>query len=164
MADSVRADTEPDGGAEVVVTDLLARESILLGCTADSWEQAVRATGAMLVAAGAASPEYVDAMIERENTVSTFVGEGVAIPHGTLAGKDLVLKDALSFLQVPDGVDWHGDTVNICIGIAAGGNGHVPILAQLAELLMDEDRAAALRNASSIDEVLQLMTPDPDDD
>jgi PTS system mannitol-specific IIA component len=154
-----------DGAAEttdVVVTDLLARSSVRLGCVAADWESAVRQVGEVLVAAGAVTPGYIDKMIEREHSVSTFVGEGVAIPHGTLAGKDLVVEDALSFMQFPDGVDWHGDEVVVCIGIAAGGNGHVPILAQLAEILMDSDRAAALRAASSVDEVLALMTPDPD--
>ena len=161
MAEPTETATEEQS---VVVTDLLSRASIVLGATASDWEAAVRLVGGLLVTAGAAAPEYVDRMIEREHSVSTFVGEGVAIPHGTLAGKDLIVKDALSFVQFPDGVDWHGDPVVICIGIAAGGNGHVPILAQLAELLMDEDRAAALRNASSIDEVIELMTPDPETD
>ena len=160
------ADTT-DGAAqanEVAITDLLARTSIHLGCSATDWEAAVRQVGDVLVAGGAALPSYIDKMVEREHTISTFVGEGVAIPHGTLAGKDLVVRDALCYLQFPDGVDWHGDEVTVCIGIAAGGNGHVPILAQLAELLMDPDRAAALRTASSVDEVLELMTPDPDDE
>jgi mannitol PTS system EIIA component len=152
---------EPE--AEVLVADLLAPSSVRLGCRATDWEDAVRQVGDVLVAAGAASAGYVDKMVEREQTVSTFVGEGVAIPHGTLAGKDLVVADALCYVQFPDGVDWHGDQVQVCIGIAAGGDGHVPILAQLAELLMDPDRAEALRNASSTDEVLALMTPDPED-
>jgi PTS system mannitol-specific IIA component len=57
-------------------------------------------------------------------------------------------------------VDWHGDDVRTCIGIAAAGDGHVPILAALAEVLMEPDRAAALRRAESVDEVLALLAPD----
>jgi PTS system mannitol-specific IIA component len=63
-------------------------------------------------------------------------------------------------VQFPDGVDWHGDKVQVCIGIAAVGDGHIAILTQLAEILMDEDRAAALRDASTADEVVALLTPE----
>jgi PTS system mannitol-specific IIA component len=86
--------------------------------------------------------------------------EGVAIPHGTLAGKDSVLRDALAVVQFPEGGDWHGDRAEVCIGIAAVGDGHVGNLAQLAEVLMDEDRAAALRGATSAEEVVAILTPD----
>jgi PTS system mannitol-specific IIA component len=92
--------------------------------------------------------------------VSTFVGEGVAIPHGTLAGRDLVTRDALCVVQFPEGVDWHGDEIVMCIGIAARGDGHVPILARLAELLMEPDRADALRTATTAGDVVALLTPE----
>lgn len=142
-----------------LLTDLLAPASIRLGGRASGWEEAVRQVGAVLVDAGAVAPGYVDLMLERERSVSTFVGEGVAIPHGTLAARDLVLRDALCVVQYPDGVDWHGEDVRTCIGIAAAGEGHVPILAALAEILMEPERADALRRASSTDEVLALLTP-----
>lgn len=150
--------------AEATITSLLSSRSILFGCAADGWEPAVRQVGALLVDVGAVSPAYVDLMLEREGSVSTFVGEGVAIPHGTLAGRDLVLRDALALVQFPDGVDWHGEDVRTCIGIAAGGDGHVPILAQLAEILMEPSRAEALRAATTADDVLRLLTPDEEPD
>lgn len=150
--------------AEATVVDLLAPSRIVLGRTADGWEDAVRQVGDVLVTSGNVAPGYVDAMVEREGSVSTFVGEGVAIPHGTLAGRDLVTGDTLCVVGFPGGVDWHGEDVVLCIGIAAQGEGHVPILAQLAELLMEPDRAEALRAASTPDEVLALLTPPPEDD
>jgi PTS system mannitol-specific IIA component len=146
--------------ADPSVVDLVAPGSVRLGAVADDWEAAVREVGEVLVESGAVTAGYVDLMLERERSVSTFVGEGVAIPHGTLAGRELVLRDALCVVQYPGGVNWHGDDVRICIGIAARGDGHVPILAQLAELLMEPDRADALRQASTPDEVLALLTPD----
>ena len=146
----------PDGA----LADLLSVDRVVLGCTAGGWEDAVRQVGAVLVASGAVTEGYIDAMVERERSVSTFVGEGVAIPHGTLAGRDLVTRDALCVLQYPAGVDWHGDEVVLCIGIAARGEGHVPILARLAELLMEPDRADALRTATTADQVVALMTPE----
>jgi PTS system mannitol-specific IIA component len=140
--------------------DLLTPTAVRLGQEAADFNDAIRQVGAVLVAVGAVSPSYVDSMLEREQSISTFIGEGVAIPHGTLSGKDSVLRDALAVVQFPHGVDWHGDRAELCIGIAAVGDGHVGILAQLAELLMDEDRAAALRQATTPEEVVALLTPE----
>jgi PTS system mannitol-specific IIA component len=145
---------------DATLADLLSADRVVLSGTAAGWEDAVRQVGAVLVASGAVSEGYVDAMLERERSVSTFVGEGVAIPHGTLAGRDLVTRDGLCVVQFPGGVDWHGDEVVLCIGIAARGDGHVPILARLAELLMEPDRAGALRTATTADEVVALLTPE----
>jgi PTS system mannitol-specific IIA component len=152
----------PDPTGQALV-DLLSPDRVLFGRSARDWEDAVRQVGAVLVGAGAVPAAYVEAMVERDGDVSTFIGEGVAIPHGTLAGRDLVAHDALCVVQFPDGVDWHGEDVVLCVGIAAKGEGHVPILAQLAEVLMEPDRAAALRSAASPDEVLDLLRPDDAD-
>lgn len=145
------------------LVDLLAPERVLFGRSASGWEDAVQQVGAVLVDAGAVPPDYVGTMVERDRDVSTFIGEGVAIPHGTLAGRDMVVRDALCVVQFPSGVDWHGEEVVLCVGIAARGEGHVPILAQLAEVLMEPDRAAALRAAASAGEVLDLLAPSDDD-
>jgi PTS system mannitol-specific IIA component len=102
-------------------------------------------------------------MLERENSVSTFVGEGVAIPHGTLAGKDAVKDDAIVVLRFPDGVDWDGNPVSVAVGIAARGNGHIALLSQLATVLLDPDKAAALRGATTADQVYELLASDEDD-
>lgn len=146
--------------AESPLAGLLTPSRVLLDEAAADWEAAVRRVGQVLVDDGAVEPGYVDAMVERERSVApTFVGEGVAIPHGTLASRSLIVRDALCVVQYPGGVDWQGDRVVLCIGIAARDDSHVPILAQLAELLMEPDRAAALRNAGSATEVLALLTP-----
>lgn len=139
--------------------DLLAPEAIRLGERAGDKTEAVRLTGQALVDCGAVAPGYVPAMLEREESVSTYIGEGVAIPHATLAGKAHVVRDALSFLRFPEAVDWDGDPVTVCIGIAATGDGHVEILAQLAEILLDPERAQALREAEHPDTVLRMLTP-----
>jgi PTS system mannitol-specific IIA component len=144
------------------LTDLLAPERVLFGRSARDWQDAVRQVGEVLVGAGAVPPAYVDAMVERDGDVSTYIGEGVAIPHGTLAGRDLVTHDALCVVQFPAGVDWHGEEVVLCVGIAAAGDGHVPILAQLAEVLMEPDRAEALRTATTAEQVLDILAPDDD--
>jgi len=143
---------------------LLAESSIRLDETASSRDEAIRAAGQALIEAGAIDETYVDAMFERENSVSTYVGEGVAIPHGTLAGKDSVKKDALVVLRFPTPVDWDGNEVSVAVGIAAAGNGHIAILSQLASILMDPDAAAALRGATTTSEVYALLASTDDDD
>jgi PTS system mannitol-specific IIA component len=146
--------------AEPLVGDLLDRRAVQLTAKAADRVEAILLCGLALLEVGAVAPSYVDSMLERERSVSTYVGEQVAIPHGTLAGKDAVYRDALCFLRFPDGVDWgDGAAVSVCIGIAAAGGGHVGILAQLAQILLDSDRAEALRTASDVDTVLALLQP-----
>jgi mannitol PTS system EIIA component len=150
--------------AEATVGELLDRSAVQLTAQAADRDEAIRLCGQVLVEIGAVAPSYVDSMLEREKSVSTFVGEGVAIPHGTLAGKDAVHRDALCFLRFPDPVDWgDGALVTLCIGIAASGGRHVGILAQLAQILLEPDRAAALRDATDVDVVLGLLQPSAED-
>ena len=149
--------------SDVDVAALLAPGAIRLAEHAADKTEAVRACGAALVEAGAVRPEYVPAMLEREASISTYIGEGVAIPHATLAGKDAVLRDALCFLRFPDGVDWDGETAYVALGIAARGDGHVAILAELADILLDPERAAALRGATDPEVVRAMLSPAPAD-
>lgn len=144
---------------------LLELRGIQLDAAAGGAEEAIRITGQKLVDIGSVEPSYVDAMIEREQSVSTVMGEGVAIPHGTNESKGAVKRNALSFIKFPDGVDWNGKQVTIAIGIAAQGNDHVGILSKLAMILVDPDAAAQLRGATDPQQVLDLLTPtDGDDD
>ena len=149
--------------ATLGLSALLAESSIRLDLTATDQEDAIRQTGAALLEADAIDASYIDAMLERERSVSTFVGEGVAIPHGTLDGKDSVKNDALVVLRFPEGVDWDGNDVRVCVGIAARGNGHIALLSQLAVVLLDPDKAAALRAATTTAEVYELLKPGPED-
>lgn len=144
--------------------ELLAEVSINLDASATSRDDAIRQAGAGLKAAGAINDSYIDAMIDRENSVSTFMGEGVAIPHGTLSAKDSVMSDALSLVRFPDGVDWDGNDVRLAFGIAAKGNGHIALLSQLATVLMDPEKAAALRAATTTEEVYALLTSEDEDE
>ncbi|MCW2948788.1 MAG: phosphoenolpyruvate-dependent sugar phosphotransferase system 2 [Actinoallomurus sp.] len=139
--------------------ELLDRAAVRLDAKAIGRDDAIRQCGAALVGAGAVEPAYVDTMLERERSVSTYVGEGVAIPHGTLAGKDAVHHDAVSFVRFPDGVEWNGEQVVLCIGIAARGDGHVRLLSELAQILLDPEQARALRETNDIDEVVRLLQP-----
>jgi PTS system mannitol-specific IIA component len=139
--------------------ELLEPRGIRLAERATDRDDAIRRCGEVLVEIGAVDPTYVEAMLARERSISTYVGEGVAIPHGTLAGKEAVRRDALAVLRFPDGVDWDGYPVSVCVAIAAQGDGHVELLGELAEILLDPDRARALREATDVDDVLRLLEP-----
>jgi PTS system mannitol-specific IIA component/phosphocarrier protein FPr len=148
-----------DPAAPSPATGVLVREAIRLAQHADDKWDALRQSGALLEALGAVEPGYADAILEREGQISTYMGEGVAIPHGTDAARALVRRTALGFLQYPDGVDWDGETVYLCIPIAASGDEHVGVLSALAEVLVDGDSAAALRAATDVDDVLARLNP-----
>jgi mannitol PTS system EIIA component len=138
---------------------LLGERAIRLTERAADRDDAIRQCGQTLVDIGAVAPAYMEAMLEREQSISTYVGEGVAIPHATLAGKAAVRRDALAVLRFPDGVAWGDETVVVCVAIAAVGDGHVEILSELAQILLDPDRARALREATRVGDVLRLLEP-----
>ncbi|HEU0207019.1 MAG TPA: PTS sugar transporter subunit IIA [Pseudolysinimonas sp.] len=147
----------------VPLVDLLAESSIRLDAHASGRDDAIGQAGALLVEAGAVDERYPDAMLQRENRISTYVGEGVAIPHGTLAGNGAVTRDAIVVLRFPDGVDWDGHDVRVVVGIAAKGNGHIALLSQLATILLDSERANALRAATTSEQVYQVLAPDDEE-
>ena len=142
-----------------VSSTLLVPEAIRLAEQANDRDDAIRRCGETLVSIGAVDPAYVEAMLDREQSISTYVGEGVAIPHSTLEGKAAVRRDALAVLRFPDGVDWGGFPVTVCVAIAAVGDGHVEILAELAQILLDPERAQQLREATDPAEVVELLAP-----
>ena len=138
---------------------VLVLEAIRLAQHADDKWDALRQSGTLLEELGAVDEGYAAAILEREGQISTYMGEGVSIPHGTDAARALVRRTALGFIQYPDGVDWDGETVYLCIPIAASGDEHVGVLSALAEILVEGDSAAALREATDVDAVLALLTP-----
>lgn len=136
---------------------VLPREAIRLGMTAGSKEDAILIAGRILEELGAVAPGYADAMLEREKSISTSIGEGFAIPHGTDESRSLVQRTALSFVQFPAGIDWDGDRVFVAIGIAARDDAHMEILGELANILVEPDQAAQLREASDPAVVLSVL-------
>jgi mannitol/fructose-specific phosphotransferase system IIA component len=138
---------------------VLVREAIRLAQHADDKWDALRQSGALLEELGAVDDGYAAAILEREGQISTYMGEGVSIPHGTDQARSLVRRTALGFLQYPGGVDWDGETVYLCIPIAASGDEHVGVLSALAEILVEPDSATALREATDVDDVLARLTP-----
>lgn len=137
--------------------DVLARDAVRLGATAGSRDEAILEAGRILESVAAVAPGYAAAMVERERSISTSIGEGFAIPHGTDESRELVNWTALSFVQFPAGVPWDDDTVYVCIGIAARDDAHLGILGRLAEILIQPDLAARLRQPPDADVVLSIL-------
>lgn len=103
-------------------------------------EDAIRQSGQLLVETRCVAPAYVDGMLAREETMSTYLGNGVAIPHGAYDNREDIYQTGISVLQVPDGVVWEEDEVAyLIIGIAASSDEHVGVLASLAEVIEDEE-------------------------
>lgn len=137
--------------------DVLAAESIVLGGTAGTRDDAITEAGELLVAAGAVEPAYVDAMHEREQSVSTHMGNLLAIPHGTNEAKDSIRRTALSYIHYPDGIDWNGKQAEFVIGVAGAGKDHLKLLAKIAAVFTDPEQVERLRAATSADEVLAVL-------
>ncbi|MGN7860947.1 PTS sugar transporter subunit IIA [Microbacterium sp. 22303] len=120
-------------------------------------EEALQEAAGLLVAAGAVTPAYLDAMRQREQTVSTYMGNGLAIPHGTNEAKNEILASALCVVRYDGGVDWAGDPATFVIGIAGRGDEHLEILSQIAILFSDEDDVARLTVAGSAEELYGML-------
>lgn len=119
---------------------VLALDRIRLQATAVDKTDAIRQSGELLVSSGCVAPGYVDGMLAREETMSTYLGNGVAIPHGTYDNRGDVRKTGISVLQIPQGVAWEDDeTAYLIIGIAATSDEHMGVLATLAEVIEDEE-------------------------
>lgn len=149
---------------DLASTGILNADAVRLGLTATDKLDALHQCGAVLVGVGAATQEYADAILEREESVSTYMGEGTAIPHGTDASRAHIKRAALAVLQFPDGVDWNGNQVQVCVAIASRSDEHLSILQALAGVLSDSAKARRLRETTSVNEVLELLAPEHEEE
>ena len=127
---------------------ILQPGNIRIGLPAEPKEEAIRRAGELLVAGGYARPEYVDAMLRREELATTCLGMGLAIPHGTSDAKERVLRSGIVILQYPDGVDFDGEKAHLIVGIAGVGDEHLEILARLSASFEDEELLQRLMTAT----------------
>ena len=139
------------------MSDILTLSQIKVPGTARTKDDAIREAGEILVDAGAVTPDYIDAMFEREKSISTYMGNYLAIPHGTNEAKGFIHTSAMSFVRFDEELDWKGKPVKFVIGIAGKGNEHLGILGKIAKIFSDSDAVKALENARSSDEVLEIL-------
>lgn len=135
---------------------LLYKENIRVGCKADTQENVIRQVGQMLVDTGYVDAPYVEAMLEREKSFSTFMGNGLALPHGVEAAKKEIRSSGIAVMIFPEGTPWGENTVNIVIGIAGVGEEHLQILSVIADKMLSPDAAQALI-AGTVDSVYEAL-------
>ena len=137
-----------------LISDALVRT----GGTPKDKASAIREVGELLLQAGYVDPPYVASMAEREKAADTFLGAGVAIPHGKVEDKHCVRHDGIAVLQVPGGVEWNpGQTARLVVGIAAKSDGHLAILKRLTRLIQDEERITRLSSTSDVAAIVAAL-------
>jgi mannitol PTS system EIIA component len=137
---------------------ILSKERISLQASAADKADAIRKAGELLVTSGCVLPAYVDGMLTREQSMSTSLGNGVAIPHGVYENRDHILQTGISVLQLADGVEWEeGESVYMVIGIAATADEHVGVLANLADVIDNEEWLAELLKTSDPDVIVKYL-------
>ena len=142
----------------VHMTGILTLDTIQLNAVVESKEEAISKAGSLLVKAGRVRPDYVKGMLEREKTLTTYVGNGISIPHGQFGDLALVIRSGISVLQIPHGVQWdENDKAYLVVGIASQGEDHIQILANLARVLEDTDTARLLAETDDPELILNYL-------
>ena len=136
---------------------VLLRESVVLNGTATDRDAAIDEAGKLLLDRGAVDVSYVHAMHEREESVSTYMGSFLAIPHGTNDAKEHINHSAVSIIRYPEGIDWGGKQVKFVVGVAGVNNEHLHILSSIAKIFTNKAQVAQLEEATTVDEVLELF-------
>jgi len=132
---------------------------VVLGAQAADKADAIRQAGEVLVKAGCVAPSYVDGMLARERVMSTYVGSGIAIPHGELADLRSVYHTGVSVLQLPEGVEWElGERAYLVIGLASTDLEHVEVLTNLVELLQEPEIITQLVHATDPMVIVERLT------
>lgn len=136
-------------------SEILPLNSIQVGCAPDDKEAVIRRAGQMLVDSGCVDADYIPAMIKREESFATHIGNGIAIPHGVEEAKAKIKRTGLSVQLFPDGTPWGDVTVKVVIGIAGAGDDHLDILANIATKLAAPEAVDALMDKTP--EELQIF-------
>ncbi|WP_053220278.1 PTS mannitol transporter subunit IICBA [Virgibacillus senegalensis] len=156
VEDSQQEVTEPDPG-HGDDDDLLLEENIFIGQEFDTKEEAIRFAGEALVKAGYVEESYVEAMIERDNMTSTYMGNNVAIPHGTEDAKKAVRKSGFTVVQVPNGVDFDGEDTKLIFGIAGKDGTHLEILSGIAVICSEMENIEQMVQAKTAKELKDII-------
>jgi PTS system mannitol-specific IIC component len=139
--------------------EILRRENIRLGLKSLNKEDVIKMTGQLLVDSGYVEERYIQGMLDREKITTTYIGNGIAIPHGVGSCVDSIKKSGIVVLQFPQGVDFgDGNTAYLVIGIAGKGNDHLKILSNIATSLEDEKIAEELISTKDVQSIYQMFT------
>jgi mannitol/fructose-specific phosphotransferase system IIA component len=139
--------------------DVLTKETVRLKAQATDKADAIKQSGELLVKAGCVPPSYIDGMLAREQVLSTYLGNGIAIPHGQFKDLETVYRSGVSVLQLPEGVEWEpGEKAHLVIGLAATSEEHVGVLANLVEVLQDPKATRQLVQATDPMMIVERLT------
>ena len=158
QAEKVTPVAEKTSDVSTEKKQVLIKEGIRLNQAPVSKEEAIQAAGDLLHQLGYVDETYVDAMQEREKLITTYMGMGVAIPHGTSQAKGTVKKTGIVFLQYPEGVDFGDEKAQLVFGIAGIGDEHLDLLAKICEVLEDEEVLEKMKTTSDLDWVMERLS------
>jgi len=139
------------------MSEVVTKDLIVASGTATTRDDAIREAGNLLVKADAVTEAYVDAMQERERSISTYMGNYLAIPHGTNEAKSAIRHSAVSLVRYADPIDWNGNEVRIVVGIAGVDDEHLGILSKIAIIFSDLAEAQKMTEATTVDELYQML-------
>ncbi|ARU20702.1 phosphoenolpyruvate--protein phosphotransferase [Ralstonia solanacearum] len=140
---------------------LICAERIRLQQRATDKTSAIRAAGRLLADTGCIDPAYIDSLLRRETVANTFLGHGVAIPHGMGEDRHLIRQTGIAVLQFPDGLEWHpGQTTHLVFAIAAQSDEHITLLRRLTRLLNDDARLRQLFSTQRAEDIVAALSQD----
>ncbi|WP_227396203.1 PTS sugar transporter subunit IIA [Jeotgalibacillus aurantiacus] len=139
------------------MSDIFKKENIYLNESAGTKKEAIEKAGAVLAEKGYVDEDYITSMLEREEISTTYIGNKIAIPHGTEDSKKLVKKSGISVLQLPEGVMFDDNEVNIVVGIAGKDGEHLEILSKIAIACSEEENVERLIQAKSEEEIIAIF-------
>lgn len=138
--------------------DVLLKENIVISNEAFDEQSAINKVGDMLLQSGYIKQEYIDAMHQRNNTLSVFLGNYLAVPHGIFEAKEYINYSGISVLVLPQGMDWGNNKVYFVVGLAGIGEEHMDILSNIAEIFQEEESVLKLKDCNSIDTIYQRLS------
>jgi phosphotransferase system HPr (HPr) family protein len=142
---------------------VLSDRAVVVGATAANQADAIDQVGRLLVDEQLVTLDYIAAMHERERIVSTYLGNGIALPHGTGEAQETILRTGMAVIQYPAGVQWGEEPARLVIGIAATTGEHIGVLSRLATILEDAELCERLGSVADAPAILSALTAEPPD-
>jgi mannitol/fructose-specific phosphotransferase system IIA component/galactitol-specific phosphotransferase system IIB component len=137
---------------------VLLKENIKINCPTTDSDTAIRLAGENLVKSGYVEEKYIEGMLERDHSLSVFMGNFIALPHGEYEYKKYIKSSGIVVHIYPQGIDWHGETVKLVVGLAGQGEDHMIILSNIATVFGEEEDVIKAVTIQNIDEIYELLT------
>lgn len=138
--------------------NVLRKENILVNCPVETSDEAILSVGKMLVDGGYVTPEYIQGMMERDHSLSVFMGNTLAIPHGEYEYKKFIKHSGIVIKVYPQAIDWHGEKVHLVLGLAGIGEDHITILSNCATVFSEMSDVERVIQNQDVEEIFNLLT------